>query len=221
MCDDCLAEIRDPRARRYRYPFTNCTQCGPRYTLIGALPYDRANTAMAAFPLCPECRYEYEDSPDRRFHAQPLACPACGPQLHYHGPEGSVDDSGSALAACIGALREGRIVALRGVGGYHLLCNARDARAVGRLRLRKERPDKPLAVLFPLDGPDGLAGVRRRLNFRWQKARVCGLSTGSRCCSTAAFRPRIAPAVFTVRWRRLSGVAPSLSAKNTTIRQWG
>jgi len=170
-CDDCLAEVRDPEARRYRYPFTNCTQCGPRYTLIRALPYDRPNTAMADFPLCPDCRSEYEDPADRRFHAQPLACPRCGPQLHFIGPEGRCTRE-AALTACRAALMAGAVVAVKGVGGYHLLCNATDPAAVTRLRSRKRRPGKPLAVLFPQRGPDGLAAVRAELDPEAEEARL-------------------------------------------------
>lgn len=150
VCDECLAELQNPAERRYRYPFVNCTQCGPRYTLIDALPYDRPNTAMAGFTLCPAYRREYENPLDRRYHAQPLACAACGPTLTFRRP-GREDIGGdeAALAACIQALRAGDIVAAKGVGGYHLLCDAGDEAAVRRLRERKRRPDKPLAVLAP------------------------------------------------------------------------
>jgi hydrogenase maturation protein HypF len=161
-CGDCLDELRNPAQRRHRYPFINCTQCGPRYTLIDRLPYDRPNTAMADFPLCPECRAEYEDPADRRYHAQPLACPRCGPRLAFRRPgRPGADDNEAALAACLAALREGLVVAVKGVGGYHLLCDAIDPGPVLRLRARKPRPHRPLAVLLPWSGADGLGWAER------------------------------------------------------------
>ena len=158
VCDDCLAEMQNPAERRYRYPFINCTQCGPRYTLIDDLPYDRPNTAMAGFVLCPACHAEYQNPNDRRYHAQPLACSRCGPSLLFRRP-GFTDQTGNeaALAACLAALHAGWVVAVKGVGGYHLLCDATQSEAVRRLRLKKARPDKPLAVLVPWRGDDGLA----------------------------------------------------------------
>ena len=163
-CDDCVRELADPQDRRNRYPFINCTQCGPRYTLIAALPYDRPNTAMASFPLCEDFRCEYEDPLDRRFHAEPVACPTCGPHLWYAcGDAPPVRGDAAALEAAVEALRAGRIVAVRGIGGYHLLCDATSDEAVQRLRVRKCRTRKPLAVMFPPAGDDGLDAVRAEL----------------------------------------------------------
>ncbi len=148
-CDACLAELLEPADRRYRYPFLNCTNCGPRLTIVTGAPYDRSRTTMAAFPMCPACRAEYDDPTNRRFHAQPTCCPACGPQLSLRGAAGQVIAADDPVAGFVAAIRDGRIGAMKGLGGYHLICDARSETAVGELRRRKHRDEKPFAIMVP------------------------------------------------------------------------
>ena len=149
-CEDCLREILDPANRRFGYPFTNCTNCGPRFTIIEGLPYDRIRTSMKDFIMCPDCQREYEDPLDRRFHAQPNACPRCGPQVALWDRQGRALQSGQkALQAVALAIRDGAIVAVKGLGGFHLFTAAHLEESVGRLRRLKHREEKPFALMFP------------------------------------------------------------------------
>ncbi len=197
-CPDCLREIFDATNRRYLYPFTNCTNCGPRFSIIESLPYDRVGTSMKRFTMCPECRAEYEDPRDRRFHAQPNACPICGPHLEFWNADGQVvpgqpsqggrDDDVAALEAASKAIRGGKIVAVKGLGGFHMMVAADNDKAVGRLRELKHREEKPFALMFPslesiqsicevssleerlLRSPEAPIVLLRRLQTPWSKA---------------------------------------------------
>jgi len=149
-CADCLREVFDPRNRRHLYPFTNCTNCGPRFTIIESLPYDRPNTSMKKFTMCAACQKEYDDPHDRRFHAQPNACPSCGPQLELWDMNGRVlSKHHEALLRAAAVVRGGKILALKGIGGFQLLVDARNEEAVVRLRKLKHREEKPFALMHP------------------------------------------------------------------------
>jgi len=147
VCRDCLAELRDPQDRRYRYPFINCTNCGPRLTIVTGVPYDRERTTMASFAMCQQCRMEYEDPGDRRFHAQATACPKCGPQLSLRNAAGEIIPTEDPVHFFAEAIQAGQIGAMKGLGGYHLVCHAGDEAAVRLLRERKHRDEKPLAIM--------------------------------------------------------------------------
>jgi hydrogenase maturation protein HypF len=198
-CDDCLRELFDPADRRYRYPFTNCTNCGPRATIIDELPYDRARTSMREFALCPACEAEYRDPANRRFHAEPVACPDCGPQLSYRRPGDAAPAAhrGAALDAALADLRAGRIVAVKGLGGYHLACDATDPAAVARLRDRKHRWAKPFAVMVR-----DLAAARR----------VARLTREERALLTSPARP----IVLVERRSGAAGGAPSAAGRGAS-----
>ncbi len=189
-CDDCLAELRDPADRRHRYPFVNCTNCGPRLTLVLDVPYDRARTTMAAFPMCDDCRREYEDPRDRRFHAEPVCCPACGPRLRLLDPGGAPRPE-EPLNAAAALLRAGAIVAVKGLGGYHLAALAVDEEAVASLRGRKHREDRPFALMVA-----DVAAARDLCEVTEEDARTLrGPARPIVLMPRAAGRARVAPAV--------------------------
>jgi len=187
-CDECLRELFDPGDRRYGYPYINCTNCGPRYSIVLSLPYDRPRTTMKDWPLCTACRREYEDPADRRFHAQPVACHACGPAYRLEAA-GAVHTGATAFPATAGLLRRGAIVAVKGIGGYHLACDARNATAVEALRERKYRKERPFALMAR-----DLGGARTLVE----------LDSGAEALLTSIERPVVlAPAIC-----ELPGVAP-------------
>ncbi|MCI0350088.1 MAG: Sua5/YciO/YrdC/YwlC family protein, partial [Acidobacteriales bacterium] len=193
-CPDCLRDIDNPADRRYRYPFTNCTHCGPRFSIIRALPYDRGNTTMSDFVMCDECRAEYENPLDRRFHAQPNACPRCGPQLALWDAKGkTLNAYDDALRAAAAAIRQGYIVALKGLGGFQLLVDARNSGAVSRLRTRKGRYEKPFAVMI------------RNIE---QVAQVCEVSEAERRLLQSAAAPIV------LLHHHTSEIAPQIAPEN-------
>ncbi len=198
-CPECLQELFDPSNRRYLYPFTNCTHCGPRYSIIEDLPYDRGRTTMRIFEMCPDCREEYENPLDRRFHAQPNACPCCGPHLECWDHMGKVLKTGhEALLYGCQEIRQGKIVAVKGLGGFQLLVDARNEEAVTRLRTRKRREEKPLAVMVP-----GLQQARKLCVISEKEQRLLQSSE--------------APIVLLQRHEQEDGLAPSVAPGNPNL----
>lgn len=201
-CPDCLAEVFDPQDRRYRYPFTNCTNCGPRYTIIQRMPYDRPTTTMSRFAMCPDCRAEYENPLDRRFHAQPNACPVCGPKValivgESHREALRLDALPDDVARAAALLQAGRIVAVKGLGGFHLACDATNREAVARLRDRKGRPDKPFAVMMA-----SIQEVRRH----------CAVNNDEEALLTSASAP-----IVLLYSRPDSAIAPNVAPDNPML----
>jgi hydrogenase maturation protein HypF len=198
-CPDCLREVMDPRNRRYRYPFTNCTNCGPRFSIIESLPYDRPNTTMRGFAMCPRCQVEYDSPSDRRFHAQPNACPVCGPHLELWDAGGNDIALGDqALLGAAAAIRNGRIVAVKGLGGFHLMALASDDAAVNELRRRKRREEKPFALMYP-----SLDALRRDCRVDEQEA--------------ALLKSPEAPIVLLRKRDETPDVAPSVAPGNPCL----
>jgi hydrogenase maturation protein HypF len=196
-CPDCLRELFDGTDRRYRYPFSNCTHCGPRFSIIESLPYDRSHTTMKSFVLCPDCRREYEDPINRRFHAQPTACPQCGPQVTFWDKQGqTLGRDKDALLMAIKAIWEGKIVAVKGLGGFHLWCDARDEKAVHELRRRKHREEKPFAVMAP--------------DLNWIK-NACRVSSEEEKLLTSPQSPIV------LLQRGVDRLAPSVAPENPTL----
>jgi hydrogenase maturation protein HypF len=224
ICSDCLREMLDPSDRRFLYPFVNCTNCGPRYSITRSVPYDRPNTTMAPFTMCSDCRKEYDDPRNRRFHAQPNACPVCGPTVELclpsnrNGTEmvGEGMQNGKAMAETIKLLKEGRIVAVKGIGGFHIACDATNDAAVRRLREKKRKSNKPFAVMAPTSATaasycmmsegekDVLESIRRPVVLL-KKRPVCLLAGATRLFTICFFTmPLTVPAFLTSRISRRS-----------------
>jgi hydrogenase maturation protein HypF len=195
-CPTCISEVFDPADRRYRYPFTNCTNCGPRFTITREIPYDRPVTTMSAFRMCPACQGEYDDVADRRFHAQPNACPVCGPRLELVAPDGKVLAHADPIGVVAAALTAGRVVAIKGLGGFHLACDATSPGAVQELRVRKRRDEKPFAVMVT-----DLA----------QAAEIAVLTQDERCLLASVERPIV------LATRRAGGLLASEVAPNNPL----
>jgi len=205
-CPECLAELLNPADRRHGYPFLNCTNCGPRLTIITGAPYDRQRTTMASFAMCPACRAEYENPADRRFHAQPTACPACGPQLTALEPSGGRIEARDPLTCFVASLRAGKIGALKGLGGYHLVCDARNPSAVGELRRRKHRDEKPFAIMVPdLAAAEALCDVGAAERELLQSPQ----------CPIVLLRKRpLPPCLSSPKGERSNGVAEEMAPRN-------
>jgi len=194
ICPDCLLELRDPKDRRFRYPFINCTNCGPRYTIIQDIPYDRGFTTMKAFKMCPACEREYHDPNNRRFHAQPNACWECGPRTFLHNAQGKKTDCADPIQETIGLLEQGYILAIKGLGGFHLAVDASNHKAVVRLRRRKHREEKPLAIMV-----NDLARAHKIARLDEVEAEIL----------TFHQRP-----IVILKKRRFHGLSPQIAPKN-------
>lgn len=198
VCDECVSDITTPKNRRFIYPFTNCTNCGPRFTIINSLPYDRRNTSMRDFQMCPECEREFNLVSDRRFHAQPNACPVCGPWIGLYDSGGNlICEREDALEKVVNLVRKGNIIAVKGVGGYHLVCDATNEEAVVRLRERKHREEKPMAVMFP-----DMKSIKAEVHLNSYEERAID---------------SIEKPVVIVRKKETSTIANSVSPDNNTV----
>lgn len=197
ICDDCLREMLDPKDRRYRYPFINCTNCGPRFTIVRNIPYDRSQTSMSVFPMCTACQHEYDDPMNRRFHAQPNACWDCGPHVELWDRGGKPIDCRNPIDECIAGLQAGLVVAVKGLGGFHLAVDATNAAAVRLLRKRKHRVEKPFAVMVP-----GMSAVEE----------FCDLVAGAQNALMSAQRP-----IVLLPWRKPSLICELVAPNNRYV----